>query len=88
MTIPEFRANADLVVQLRSAMDLPVMKIALQLLKDSNPAIDALPSSDALVSVRMLSQMAGYATFHATLMLLAEPMSATTDIPSEFKPEE
>ena len=87
-SLEDFRRQTALVVHMRELLSDPVMLLALELLKNSNPPVDAEPADEAIVSARLLSQMAGYAKYHTEFIKLAIPMPAPAKpLTAEFKPE-
>lgn len=87
MTVPEFRQKPQLVSRLRELLADPVALQALEALKNSAPPIDADAHDEAIVSVRLLSQMTGFANCFTTLLSLAEPLRIPEPLQAEFKPE-
>ena len=88
MTTVEFRRNSVYTTAIRSVLNDPYFQLALEVLKDSNPVMDADPHDPEIVSVRLLSQMTGYGEYPKQLKLLAEPLQEPVELKAEFKPEE
>lgn len=88
MTIEQFRSTPDYVKRMTEIFDDPVMQQAIVLLKDGNPPVDSPVASAEVVSVRILSQMAGYASCLSNLLALATPHVAPVELGQpEWKPE-
>ena len=87
-TVDEFRTNPEMVIRLRELLSDPVAHTALEILRNSNPPVDADNEADAIESVRILSQMTGYAAFYNTLLLMQEPKRVQKPLTAEFKPEQ
>jgi hypothetical protein len=87
MTLRQFRENAALTAALSSLLNDPVMRTALDILKESNQPIDPDPHLDPIASVRMLSQAVGFRTALDTLQLLSIPLIAPLEQVAEYKPE-
>lgn len=88
MTIGEFRTNAEMVVRLRELLSDPVAHTALEILRNSNPPVDADNEADAIASVRLLSQMTGYASCFNALLSMTELKRVHEPLQAEFKPEQ
>lgn len=85
MTLDEFRTNPPMVIRLRELLSDPVAQTALEILRNSNPPIDADNEAEAIVSVRILSQMTGYASCFNTLLSMTEPKRVQEPLQAEFK---
>ncbi len=95
MTSDEFRANTHRVGRMRELLNDPTLAQALVCVKDAEMPEDAPSHSDAITSVRLLSQKAGWHGAINMLLTLAEPLPAMpeeetatfgVDI-SKFKPQ-
>lgn len=81
MTSSEFRQDENRVNELRTALANPVLQEALLVLHDSKSIVDAPANSDALVSVRFLSRIAGRGEVITELYELATPLSPPQPTP-------
>lgn len=72
MTPIEFR-NSPYREQLAEILTNPVLRLALNVVKESEPPADPQLNADAIVSVRLLSRLTGFMTFAETLQELATP---------------
>lgn len=74
MTDEQFRRDADMTKRFRELLTDPVMQQAIVIMRDGLPAIDVPIGSDALASVRVLSQRAGADRMINHFLSLADPI--------------
>lgn len=74
MTDEQFRRDPEMTKHFRELLQDPVMQQAIVIMRDGLPAIDVPIGSDALASVRVLSQRAGADRMINHFLTLAEPL--------------
>jgi hypothetical protein len=84
MTFQEFRENAIYTSRVRDILNDPVFSLAMEVMQESNPAIDPDPSADAIASVRMLSQLVGFNQYPAVLKILATPVQRPVELEADY----
>lgn len=89
MTTAEFRSNPIYTTRMREILEDPVVLLAFEAMRDSNPVIDPDPDAPEIASVRFLSQMMGYQTYPRIFQTLGTLLPPTISAPeATFPPEE
>ena len=89
MTAQEFRANPELRARFKELISDPVVEQAIIILKDGKVPVDPKPDADAIVSVRMLSQMVGADAAISTFLSLGDPLPVPyQELQPTFEPED
>lgn len=87
MTIDEFRANKDLVSELRKALELPIVQQAMAVLRENGPEYEPLKDTSPHGAHILLGVSRGFAAYDTRLKLLATYPATRTTIPNDYSGE-
>ena len=81
MTEDQFRSNPEMTKRFRELITDPVMQQAIVIWKDGSPPVEPPIMSDAIASVRMLSQMVGADAAMNRFLNFGEPKAPEVEEP-------